>query len=284
MRYIIVAKNEFEGNSKSDVANPLRVTEIATELVITRLKLIDMLQCGEISKEDCVVTAPERMCLYTNIFDNVLDYQDFLKLEQKVQVIDLLNPSIFNAMASGHIDRRSIPYKPFYRNWDRDKDLITNVNWSDLSKYDLSKPFVALVIRKRAAWTEKNMSDEFWSELIDKLKENDKKVFIFGRETNRFVDDDTVEYVENYQDWCGIVKQENCKHIGSTMTGGVYPSLIFGNPETKMTLIDNTRLMAKHGGDPSFYDSCINFSKVDIEFINHIPTIEEFYGKLTENL
>lgn len=285
MKYIIVAKNEFEGNSKSDIANPLRVTEIATELVITRLRLLDLLQTGALSKEDCVVTTPERKCLYTKIFDNVMDYQEFLKIgAKKEDVTDLLAPGVFNQMSAGPIKNRIIPYKPFYQNWERDRDLITCVDWSSMDGYDLSKPFVALVVRKRAAWTEKNMSDEFWTKLIKQLRKNDIKTFVFGRETEMFCDSETVEYVKDYRDWCTLVKHDNCKHVGSTMTGGVYPLLIFGNKDAKMTIIDNTQLMTKHAGDPSFYDNCINFSKILIEFIKHIPSTEEFYGKITANI
>ncbi len=284
MKYIIVAKNIYEGTSLSDIANPLQVTEIATELIITRLKLIDMLQCSQITKEDCVVTVEERKCLYTNIFENVINYQEFLsKNINENNVIDLLEDGIFHRMAGGNVWEREIPYKPFYQNWERDKELITNVNWSDLSKYDLSKPFVVLVIRKRSAWTEKNMTDEFWTELLNKLKENNISTFVFGKETSIFASEN-VQYIENYQDWCTIVKHENCKHICSTMTGGVYPSLIFGNQNNEMTIIDNTNLMAKHGGDPSFYDNCINFSTIKMEFINYIPTTEELYGKITAHL
>ena len=68
------------------------------------------------------------------------------------------------------------------------------------------------------------------------------------------------------------------------MTGGVYPCLIFGNQNINMTIIDNTNLMDKHSGDPSFYDECINFSKINIEFINYIPETNEIYGRITKNL
>jgi len=284
MRYIIVAKNVYQGDSVNDVPNPLEVTEIATELIITRLKLIDLLQTGQITKEDCVVTVEERKCLYTKFFNNVIDYQYFLTLNvHENSIIDLLEIGVFHRMAGGNVWEREIPYKPFYQNWERDKNLITNVDWSNVSDYDLSKPFVALVIRKRGAWTEKNMSHEFWVDLLSKLYDNNISVFVFGKETNIF-SNDKVQYIKNYQDWCTIVKHKNCKHVCSTMTGGVYPCLIFGNSNTEMTIIDNTFLMSKHGGDPSFYDNCINFSKIKIEFINYIPTTEELYGKITTGL
>ncbi len=286
MKYIIVAKNNFEGNSINDTPNPLAITEIATELVITRLKLIDMLQNNEITNKDCVVTIDERSCLYTKIFKNVISWKHFntIKKNEDDTIIDLLENDIFNKMSSGDINERIIPYKPFYRNWERDKDLITNIEWSNLSEYDVSYPFISVLIRKRGAWKEKNMSDEYWTELINELKNNGKKVFVFGKETEKWKDSNNVQYVKNYQDWCTILKNPNCKHVVSTMTGGVYPLLIFGNKSTNMTLIDNTKLMEKHGGDPSFYDNCINFSKINIYFYNEIPEIKELYERITTNI
>lgn len=282
MNYIITAKDVHAGNSTDDVANPLFVTEIATELIITRLYLIMMLQEKKISKNDCIVTVDERKCLYTKIFENVISYKDFIKKD--VKCIDLLQPDIFDMMSSGPVETRIIPYLPFYQNWERDKDIIKNIELSSMNGYDLSKPFVCLVIRKRKAWTEKNMTDEFWIDLINKLKENNIKTFIFGKDAESFCDSKNTTYVKNYQDWCTLVTNKNCKHVTSTMTGGVYPCLIFGDPNTKMSIIDNTHLMSKYSYDPSFYNDCINFSKIKINFINNIPTTKEIYDTITENL
>jgi hypothetical protein len=283
MKYIIVAKDRYRGDSTSDAHDPLSITEIATELVITRLYLIMLLQEGKIDKSDCVVTIEERKCLYTKIFDNVISYQEYQSLNHgDIESIDLLDNGIFLQMASGPKDRRLIPYMPFYQNWERDKDLITNVDWSNLKEYDLDSPFISLVIRKRAAWTEKNMTDEFWDDLIKKLNENNIKTFVFGKETEKWCDGENVTFIKNYRDWCSIVRNPNCKNVMSTMTGGVYPCLIFGHDNINMTIIDNTKLMEEHGVDPSFYADCINFSKVKFEFIKNIPTTEEIYEKITK--
>ena len=137
MKYIITAKDMFRGDSTSDSHDPLSITEIATELVITRLYLIMLLQEGKINKTDCVVTIDERKCLYTKIFDNVISYQEFQKIDHGlIETIDLLDGELFLQMASGPKNKRLIPYTPFYQNWKRDKDLITNVDWSDLEEYD----------------------------------------------------------------------------------------------------------------------------------------------------
>ena len=71
--YIICAKEIHSGTSIDDIENPLEVTEIATELVITRLYCLMMLNDGTISKTDTIVTTSERKCLYENIFDNVIE-------------------------------------------------------------------------------------------------------------------------------------------------------------------------------------------------------------------
>ena len=49
MKYIITAKEIALGTMNSDFANPLKVTEIATELVITRLACIILLKDGVIN-------------------------------------------------------------------------------------------------------------------------------------------------------------------------------------------------------------------------------------------
>lgn len=286
MKYIIVSKDEYEGTSQSDYADPCRVTEIATELIITRLYLFDLLQTGQISSDDTIVCIEDRKCLYENIFKNIIFYKHFNEssVEEPDTVINLLEPDLFNRLAGGAIENRLIPYTPFYQNWERDKHLIMDVNFSDLEGYDLSKPFVALVVRKRGAWTEKNMSNQFWEDLIAKLVDNDINVFVFGKETEEFCKHEKVQYVKCYRDWCTVVSNENCMHVASTMTGGVYPLLIFGNSKCKMTIIDNLNLMAMHGADPSFYNSCINFQQIPINFIKHIPTTQDFYYDITANL
>jgi len=282
MKYIIVSKNIYEGTWSSDKADPLYVTEICSELIITRLHLINMLKSGEVTIDDTVVTTDERLCLYTKIFKNVITFKEFLqtKLSENDSVVDLLVASTYDHLAVGG----GIPYKPFYQNYERDKEEISNIDWSDMSEYDLSKPFSAILIRRRGAWPEKNMTDEYWTALIEKLNQSGARIFIFGRETEQFTNGKNIKYVKNFRDWCTLVAHPNCKHITSTMTGGVYPALIFGAQHMKMFIIDNTNLMEGHAHDPSFYNDCINFSKVKIEFSKTIPSIEELYDKVTDRI
>jgi hypothetical protein len=248
--------------------------------------VIDLLNTGALSKSDTIVCNADRKCLYVNLFDNVISYSDFVRTRTREDlVIDLLEPSLFDRLAGGDVNHRLIPYKPFYQNWERDKNEILNIEYSPLENYDMSKPFVALVARKRGAWTEKNMDNTFWDNLVDRLTENSIPTFIFGKEAELFCrEGSTAVHVGTFQEWCSIIHHKNCKHVASTMTGALHAALVFGNPESKMTIIDNLQLMAVHGNDPSFYNSCINFSNIEISFINQIPTTKEFYHAITKNL
>ena len=283
--YIITSKDVFLGNSKSDMPNPSKITEIATELIITRLYLISLLNSKVITKEAVIVCIEERKALYSNIFPNVMDFQTFKKMKiPKKQIVDLLGNELLDELGGDHPKVQKIPYFPFYQNYERDKIEIQDFTKSKLEYCDLSRPFVAFVIRKRGAWSEKNMTDQFWREVLFLFVEAQIPVFVFGKETEKFCEGSGVTYVENFQDWCTLTTSPNLKHVGSTMTGGVYPVLIFGHSATKVTLIDDKKLMTLHGHKPIFYHSCINFAKVSISFINHIPTPREYFNEIRSSL
>lgn len=283
--FIITSKDVYAGTKENDIANPLLVTEIATELIITRLYLIDLLNSKKIDPSVTIVCADERKYLYTELFHQVISYKDFLKLKiPKKRVLDLLSSGFFNKLAGGKVEKRLIPYLPFYQNWDRDKNEILKIKATSFPHLDLTTPFIALVIRSRGAWPEKNMSEKFWSELLDIFRAKSMRVFVFGRETEVYCDGTNIIHVSTFHEWCTVVKSPNLKHVGSTMTGAVYPVLIFGTKSTEVTLIDNLDLMDSHGNDPSFYHPCINFSGCSVRFLNYVPTPGEFFNVLTKNL
>ena len=273
VKYIICAKEEYGGTSTSDTPNPSSVTEIATELVITRLYCLMLLDEGVIDKTDVIVTGLERKCLYENIFDNVIDWNTYTTLDtSKNEKIDLLEPSLFNSLAGGSVGDRLIPYLPFYKNWDRDRKNIQNINYNDLTNYDTSNNFVCLLIRSRAAWSEKNLPRDYWVELIRQLELEGVKVFVFGKETEEYATEKT-EYIKDFRDWCSIV---------STISGGVYPAFICGRENIKLTIIDNLNLVPTYGYDPSWYNDCINFTKVSKNIINHLPSINNLKNIINE--
>ena len=262
-KYVITAKNIFEGNSKSDVASPLQSTELATEMIITRLKAIELLNDKIIAEDSIIVTRKDRFCLYEEIFNDCMDYQDFLKLDvAEHEVIDLVSQI--------YILCETINYKPRYARYDLDKNEIHKIKCFDFD--GIIDPFACVLIRKRAAWSEKNLPDEYWQDLISELKKKFSAVFVFGKDAEHFEKKhDNIHHVSSLWEWCGLLKNEYCSSVISTTTGGVYPIFFVGHKNSNLIIIDNNDLLSKHGDDPSFYNECINFTGVKVTSFSFVP-------------
>ena len=143
----------------------------------------------------------------------------------------------------------------------------------------VSSKFVCILIRTRKAWEEKNLPSEYWRELIEKLESKNIKVFIFGKETDEYSTDKT-KYVKNFRDWCSIVRHPNCKVVLSTISGGVYPVFICGNKNLNLMIIDNEDEVKGNEHDPSWYNDCINFTKVNKEILTYLPDVNEISNKI----
>jgi len=271
-KYVIVSKNVFQSTSTNDINDPLLATEICTELIIMRLRLIELLNTGIINKNDVIVTRIERKCLYENIFPNIIDYQDFLKLNIQENVIDIVS-QIYTLC-------KTIKYKPFYNRFELDKEQILNIKLSTDLKFDVSQPFICLLIRKRGAWPEKNLPDNYWYGLINYLNTLNIRIAVFGKETERFCDNINSFHINSFQDWCAILSYSTCKCVISTATGGVYPIFFTGHKKSKLIIIDNTLLIRENGHDASFYNNCINFTNTELMVLETVPDYPALYNTI----
>ncbi len=276
MKYIITGKNIFDGTSTNDKADPLECTEMCTEMIITRLQAIKLLNTGKICGNDTIVTWKDRFCLYENIFDNIIDYQDFLKLNvSSNDVIDLVS-QIYNLCTT-------IGYKPVYNRLEEDRKEIFDINLSSYRNFR-TDPFVCLLIRKRGAWSEKNLDDDYWISLIERLLLSKINIVVFGKDTEKFKElFPNIVHLNSFKDWCSFIANDRCQAVISTTSGGVYPIFFVGNGVTKLIIIDNNKLVAKHGDDPSFYNDCINFTGTKIKVFDYVPTNEEIVNNIHSN-
>lgn len=266
MKYIITAKCVRDGNDH--VTDPLRRTEICTEMIITRLKLIELLNTGLVSRGDCIVTRVDRSCLYENLFDKVIDWQEFVKKANSIDANDVVDlvADIYN------LDMM-MPFHPFYERFHQDYNEIFNIKLSEFNK-GISTPYICLLVRKTPNHKEKNLTDEFWLDFIYEflaLTFYKIKIFVFGQNADQIQPHKNVIFIDKFQDWCTILSYDACKCIVSTTSGGVYPVFFTGHEKSKLFIIDNNRLIEKHGDSPSFYNPCINFRGVKIEKVQQVP-------------
>lgn len=262
MKFIITAKNIRNG--KEHITDPLERTEICTEMIITRLKTIEMLNTGKINKSDTIVTRIDRKCLYENLFENIIDWNDFSPTKND-SVIDL-------ASRIYELDR-SLPFKPFYQRFEQDKSEILNINMPEFSH---EKPFICILNRQTPNHSEKNMDNDYWRNFLDTYTET--PAFMFGTDVNS----PQAQHISAFNMWCAVLANTNCKCVISTASGGVYPIFFTGHSNSKLLLIDNNKLIAMHSKSQSFYNPCINFTGVSKKVVEYIPATTQLIDIVTE--
>ena len=262
-KYIICAKGNVDVNAGDGSFNggtPESQTEAATELMINRLAVIDMLQQGEISKSDCIVTLPERKFLYQNLFDNIEEWNGQTG-------IDIVTGKYWGRL----------PYKPFYGNYERDKKLIFNITYNnDILNSDIGN-FLVCIPRLKNSDTRRNLPQHEWEDFINHVKKNFDKVIVFGKGNELLDNGNDILYVDTLQDYCSYLHHKNCKHVVSTISGPCHYVQQFGNIDGNctLTMVDNLGLIQRYGHDPSYFHSCINFTNVKINYVNDIKKLKE---------
>tara|TARA_R100000426_G_scaffold65896_1_gene45932 strand:- start:2264 stop:3067 length:804 start_codon:yes stop_codon:yes gene_type:complete len=262
-KYIICAKGSSNvnwGDGSFTTGTPTSQTEAATELIINRLAVIDMLQKGEISKSDCIVTLPERKFLYQNLFNNV-------EVWSGQTGIDIVSGAYWD----------KLPYKPFYNNYERDKELIFNIPYNNnIINSDLGN-FLVCIPRLKNSDIRRNLPQNEWKDFINYVKTNFDKIIVFGKGNELLDNGNDILYVDTLQDYCSYLHHKNCKHVVSTISGPCHYVQQFGNVngDCILTMIDNHGLIKAHGNDPSYFHPCINFTNVKINYVNNIKNLKE---------
>ena len=270
MKYIITAKGGVDVNSGTGSfveGTPISQTESATELIINRLAAICYLKEGIIDSNTIVVTLSDRKFLYENIFKNIEVYDPNKKYED---VIDLVTEEKLSELC------KTLPYKPFYKNFERDKKELLNIKYNEDILNQVLPNFLVCIPRLKNSDTRRNLDQNYWRDFIKCAKFTYEKIFVFGKGNENLADEHII-YIDTFQDYCSYIHHPNCIDIVSTISGPCHYAQSFGNStcNSKMTMIDNIKLINKHGDDPSYFHPCMNFTQIPIKYINEIPEVED---------
>lgn len=265
--YIVVGKNKNSGVCGNDSGNLSCYFELGWELMVTRIKAIKLLKSGTITAQDIIVTFPDRMFLYTKIFNNVITYNEYTKLgkvkNMKLKTTDLVSkaPSLvredYSALIKTHLD------------------LIRQVDYCDLSKFDISKKFICLLIRRRDWCSERNGDENYYMDLIQKFSKLGVPVFLGGLGTEKYAVGDNVKWA-TLQEWASLMNHPNCMALigstsgASTLLGQLCcSSKILVNDPAKVSL---EKKSFKH---PLLGGKDVHFSGVPFKVYTHYPSIDE---------
>jgi hypothetical protein len=226
-----------------------------------------MYQRGLINRNNfVVVTHRDRFFLYEGIAP-VMDFSDFLKIKiNNSDVIDLVSV-MKSFLNTDH-------WIPYYKNFNRDKALILNFNYDNISTdLTVNKPFVCLLARFRDHDSVRNISRDYLNKIINFLNDMGVIVFVFGKNAEEILMNSMAYYV-NLKEACYLMSHYNCKFVFGTLSGATCLGLFCHKKQ--LLILDPS----KYSQDinlkyhPLFMSECINFSGVKIKYFCQNP--EEF--------
>lgn len=273
MKYIITAKNIQDDPCVTD---PTKRTEIATELISTRMKALKMLSSGQISDTDTIVTRQDRFCLYDGIFKNLMDWWEYDNRSFYARVNDKDSEEIdlVSEINDNSIDSSENFKKDFY---PIPKHAYT-ISLCELKDYE--RPFVCILVRGMQNHSEKNISESYWLDLINSLYcKTDLDIFVFG-ENDFVLEDRRVKKVNSFKGWCSLLSNKNCRAVVSPCSGGVYPVFYTGHENSRLIVIDELRLTEHHKNSPSFYNECISEKNIPMTIYHFLPSVEELINRI----
>jgi hypothetical protein len=280
MKYYIVGKNSA-GGPTHDVSGDLNsYYELGWEIMVTHYRIKKFFYEKKITNQDVVVTTnEERKFLYESIFENVITWEDFLKINSEdIEVVDLVNISTNHVFNNEYID-----YEPEIDNQELNNILFSFKKDSELLSKNDNKKYVCLQFRNRDWSSERNVDKSFFSDLIKYFNDEQKiHVYVMGFGSEVFCTNENIEYV-NLQKFTTLINNENCLLFYSSMSGPAHLSYFFGH-ENLYQIVNSV------GGDrpshlkdhPLYMGDKYNHTKVSVDIIPYHQNIN-FFRQLINN-
>lgn len=230
MKYYIVGKKIKEGNLDSDSERGIlnEYFELGWEYMVSHLYIKNLFSNGHLMDDDVIVTLEDRMFLYEGFWKNVMSYEEFKNKNITESVVDLCN----------EIQNNQIKYIPKinqnnkYENFEKDKHVIQNIKYKNISHLNTDKPYCCLHIRYRKWASYRSLSKEFWKSIIDKVESSGLNIYIFGKEAKDFANGKNIIHV-NLDEYASLLNNKNCKFLIGNMSGGTLVAQTFSHNKCK---------------------------------------------------
>ena len=200
-------------------------TKFAHEFNSSRLELLNMLSNGKILIDtDIILTSSERKFLYSNIFKNIISYEQLIDNEiyyKDLNIVYLCLMTNWNFIANTNSYRRSDGFDQSLYNPAICKYVLSIDYIDDIAHmYDISNRFVLIHFRAGVS-TPGNDTFENIDSIINIFKKSKLKIFIFVNKdyTDHFIDMniDIINY--NIQEYCSLMNHYNCIYVISCFSG-----------------------------------------------------------------
>jgi ADP-heptose:LPS heptosyltransferase len=248
--------------------------ELGWEYIVSHLHIKHLYSTGGLDDDDVIVTLKDRMFLYQGFWPNVISFEKFLEKNITENVIDICQK----------IELKREYYLPKiegdkYIHFDNEKDVINNIKYIDISHLDTTKPYCCLHLRYRK-WAEfRNLSKEFWRDLIKKIELSGLNIYIFGKEAKEFANGINVFHVE-LDEYASLLNNDNCKYLIGSMSGGTLVAQTFSNINCiNYVIITDEQTYNEYKTDYEYkvfyHIKEMNFSKAPIKYISFTDDIKD---------
>lgn len=262
MKYIITGKHTKDGSFTNDSGNLDEYTELGWELMVARLHAIKLLEDGVVTKNDTIITHPDRKCLYTEIFQSVKS--------------DLPNTICDTVDIVSHMGDLIQQPHPLCHN----KELITSICYDHALLQHQKRPFICIAARQRAWNRNNNVSLQYWAELIEFVNTKGYDTYVFGKGAEPLANGYNSYHV-NLSGWCTALHHPLCQFAIGPMTGAmIVTQLCYSG---KVLIIDQNNMCSglSYKDHPLFYGDCVNFSGAKIDIIQYIPNMGQVLTCMT---
>lgn len=269
MKYYIAGKKNKEGSAENDSeqGNLSEYFELGWEYMTSHLILKRMYVNGTLKENDVIVTLKDRMFLYEGFWNKVISFEEFQKLN--------ITSDIFDFCDLAETTREAVLPKinnGKYEYWNTDINVIKNIKYPPISEFKIDSPYCCLHIRYRKWASYRNLSKEFWFELINEIKRLGINIYIFGKGAEEFSDGIQVFHVE-LSKYASLLNNQNCKFLIGSFSGGTLISQTFSNQNcVHYILITDKKTYEESKTNDAYkvFHHCkeMNFSEAPISFVS----------------
>lgn len=285
MKYYVLGKsNNIKATRDNDSASLQEYWEMGYEISASRILLLRKLYHKEINQSDVtIVTLFDRMYMYESLFENVIPYEEFKKMDHRG--LDICwdfsdhgfvnSPTYHQGVCIGSV---ALDYD--IRNFEKGfLDMITDTKRQPIQ---VDKPFYLIHYRERSRCPERNLSVDEYERIFRCIEELGYDFYVYGQNSDSIVskykkEGLTLREANSYMD------HKDCLGVVGPLSGGTMIALL--THKFKHHVIDINRQNVPspikfEGNDtnPVLHGPASNF--IGAEIINHF-TVNDFIDYIT---
>lgn len=274
MKYYIVGKNSSGGPTHDTSGDLNSYYELGWEIMVTHYRIKKFFYDSKINDDDVIVTTNEdRKFLYETIFKNIINWDEFKKIDtSECEIIDLVDLSLKHDFHNEYIN-----YTPEVNNNELNQILFSFKKDEDLLSSLPNNKYVCLQFRNRDWSVERNVDKFFFSELVTYFSEEKKiDVYVMGLGGEIFCNNKNVKYV-NLKEFTTLINNENCLLFYSSMSGPAHLSYFFGH-KNLYQIVNSVGGERPHHltNHPLYMGDIYNHTNVFVEIIPHHRDVNFF--------